>query len=65
MSMNIQVGNIVKLKKKHPCGSEVFIAMRAGMDFKIRCEKCGHEIMLPRVKLEKNTKQIVKEAKDV
>lgn len=63
--MDISIGDKLKMKKKHPCGSEVFIVMRAGMDFKICCEKCGHEIMLPRVKLEKNIKQIVKEAKDV
>ncbi len=63
--MDISIGDKLKMKKKHPCGSEIFIVSRAGMDFKIRCEKCGHEIMLPRIKLEKNIKQVIKEENDV
>ena len=46
-------------KKKHPCGSNRFLVLRSGMDFRIRCLGCGHEIMVPRVKAERNIKKIL------
>jgi hypothetical protein len=49
------------MKKNHPCGSNRFLVLRSGMDFKIRCTKCGHEIMVPRLKCEKNIKKIIRE----
>lgn len=57
---DINVGDILEMKKEHPCGNKRFSVLRVGMDFKIRCEKCGHEIMLPRQKAEKGIKKIVK-----
>ena len=57
--MDIKVGDILQMKKKHPCGSFQFSVLRIGMDFKLKCEGCGHEIMLPRVKAEKNVKNII------
>lgn len=57
--MDIKVGDILQMKKKHPCGSFRFSVLRVGMDFKLKCEGCGHEIMLPRVKAEKNVKNII------
>lgn len=48
------------MKKKHPCGADCFSVLRIGMDFKIRCNGCGHEIMAPRVKIEKNIKKIIR-----
>ena len=59
--MNIAVGDKLIMKKKHPCGSEIFTVTRIGMDFKIRCDSCGREVMVPRVKCEKNIKKIVRE----
>ncbi len=53
------VGDRLKMKKTHPCGSNVFELLRVGMDFKIRCEKCGHEIMVPRSKIVKNIKSVL------
>ena len=53
------VGDRLKMKKAHPCGSYVFELLRVGMDFKIRCEKCGHEIMVPRNKIVKNIKSVL------
>ena len=58
--MDVQVGDIIIMKKSHPCGSDRFIITRVGMDFKIKCEKCGHEIMAPRHKIEKNIKKTIK-----
>lgn len=49
------------MKKNHPCGGTKFVVLRSGMDFKLRCEKCGHEIEIPRSKAEKNIKQIIRE----
>lgn len=57
--MDIKVGDTLQMKKKHPCGSFRFSVLRVGMDFKLKCEGCGHEIMLPRVKAEKNVKNII------
>lgn len=55
--MDVRVGDILEMKKQHPCGNKRFQVLRVGMDFKIKCEQCGHEIMLPRVKAEKNIKK--------
>lgn len=52
--MDIQVGNIVKLKKKHPCGSFEWEVLRIGADFKLKCIGCEHLIMVPRTMVEKN-----------
>ncbi len=56
--MNISVGEILVMKKKHPCGENRFQVLRVGMDFKIRCLKCGHEIMIPRAKAEKGIRSV-------
>lgn len=56
--VNVNVGDIVEMKKPHPCGCKRFVLLRVGMDFKIKCENCGHEIMLPRSKCEKNIKKV-------
>lgn len=52
--MQIAVGDVLILKKNHPCGGNRFQVLRVGMDFKLRCNGCGHEIMSPRNKIEKN-----------
>ncbi len=56
--MDVQVGDKLKMKKPHPCGCNEFSVLRVGMDFKIKCEKCGHELMSPRSKIEKHIKSI-------
>ena len=53
-----EVGDIVRLKKQHPCGSKEWKVLRVGMDLKLKCEGCGHELMLPRSKAEKSVKKI-------
>ncbi len=59
--MNVQVGQRIQMKKAHPCGGNIFTVTRIGMDFKIRCDKCGHEVMMPRHKCEKGIKKILEE----
>ena len=58
--MQYEVGDIVKLKKKHPCGSFEWEILRVGADFRLKCIGCGHQIMLPRKQVEKNTKDLKK-----
>lgn len=58
--MDIAIGDKLLMKKKHPCGCDVFTVTRIGMDFKLRCDGCGREFMVPRVKAEKSVKKIIK-----
>ena len=60
--MDIQVGDIVTLKKKHPCGSVKWRMLRVGADFRLACLGCGHEIMASRMKIEKNVKTVERQA---
>ena len=57
--MDIQVGNIVKLKKQHPCGSHEWEVLRIGADFRLKCMGCAHQVMIPRKQLEKSVKKIM------
>ena len=63
--MDIKVGDRVQMKKPHPCGSKEFEILRVGMDFKIKCIGCGHEVMLPRIKCEKNIKEVFRDGEQV
>lgn len=56
------VGDVVKMKKSHPCGSDLWQITRTGMDFGMKCQGCGHFVMLARPKFEKAVKSIVKKA---
>ncbi len=57
-----EIGDIVRLKKKHPCGSDCWKILRTGMDFGLKCEGCGHFVMMPRPKFEKMARGIMKKA---
>ena len=59
--MDIRVGDTLVMKKAHPCGSARWTVLRIGADFKLRCEGCGHEVMLPRSKAEKSIRKILTE----
>lgn len=59
--MDVRLNDILQMKKNHPCGENRFLVLRIGMDFKLRCLKCGREFMTPRVKIEKNIKKIIRE----
>ena len=63
--MDVQVGDILTMKKPHPCGSKQWKVLRTGMDFKLSCTGCGHEVMLPRSKDEKNIRSIEREGKTI
>lgn len=59
--VDLRLNQRVELKKQHPCGSKVWTILRVGMDIKLRCQGCGHELMLPRSKAEKAIKKILEE----
>lgn len=52
--MNFEIGDIIKLKKQHPCGSSEWEVLRVGIDFRLKCRGCGHMIMVSRKLVEKN-----------
>ena len=57
--MDIRIGEVVRMKKQHPCGSYEWEILRVGMDFRMRCAGCGHQVMMPRKQAEKYIRQIV------
>ena len=59
MPMDIRVGDVLTMKKAHPCGAREWTVLRAGMDFRLRCKGCGHEILIPRAKAEKGIRSVV------
>ena len=59
-----EVGDIVKLKKPHPCGSHEWEILRVGADFRLKCKGCGHQIMVARKLVEKNTRDLKKIEKE-
>ena len=65
MPMDIRVGDIVEMKKQHPCGSREWTVLRVGMDFKLQCSGCGHEVMTPRSKAEKAIRKVKREGETV
>lgn len=60
VAMQYEVGDIVKLKKKHPCGSFEWEIMRVGADFRLKCLGCNHQVMMARKLVEKSIKEIRK-----
>ena len=62
MADRFDVGDIIKMKKPLPCGSQEWEILRVGADFRLKCMGCGHQIMVPRKLVEKNTRQITKKA---
>ena len=62
MADRFDVGVIINIKKPHPCGSQEWEILRVGADFRLKCMGCGHQIMVPRKLVEKNTRQITKKA---
>ena len=62
--MDIRVGDILVMKKAHPCGSQRWLVLRIGADFRLRCTGCGHEVMGARSKFERNVKKLERPAED-
>ena len=60
--MDIRLGDILLMKKPHPCGEKRWLVLRTGMDFRLRCLGCGREVLLPRSRAEKNIRSVVRES---
>ena len=56
--MDIRLNDVLVMKKEHPCGEKRWLVLRTGADFRLRCMRCSHEIMVPRFKAEKNIRSI-------
>ena len=56
--LKIMVGDLLELKKPHPCGSKEFKVLRVGSEIRIACQGCGTDMTLDRIKLEKSIKKI-------
>lgn len=56
--MDIQAGDIIMMKKPHPCGSKEWEVLRTGADFRLKCIGCEHQIMIARKLAEKNIRTI-------
>lgn len=59
--MDIKLGDVLVMKKAHPCGDKQWKVLRVGADFRLKCLGCGHEIMVPRLKAEKNIRNVIRE----
>ncbi|MBQ2062313.1 MAG: DUF951 domain-containing protein [Oscillospiraceae bacterium] len=57
--MDLKLHDKVELKHQHPCGSKTWEVLRVGMDIKLRCLGCGHEVMVPRRKAEKAIRAVL------
>ena len=57
--MNFEVGQIIKMKKQHPCGTNEWEIVRVGADFRLKCKGCNHQVMLARKLVEKNFKGFI------
>ena len=61
--MDIQLGDVLTMKKAHPCGEKRWLVLRTGADFRLRCLGCGHEVMVQRGKIEKNIRMVDRQEK--
>ncbi len=60
MPLDLRVGDIIKLKKKHPCGGYHWEIARTGIDIGLKCLCCGRKVLVPRAKIERRIKLIIK-----
>ena len=60
MADRFDVGDVIRMKKPHPCGSKEWEVLRVGADFRLKCVGCGHQIMVARKLVEKNTRDLKK-----
>jgi len=63
MAVKYSIGDLVKTRKQHPCGNDIWEVIRIGADFKIKCQNCGRIVMLDREAFEKRVKKKIDESK--
>ncbi|MDD5969771.1 MAG: DUF951 domain-containing protein [Candidatus Fimousia sp.] len=62
--MDLHVGDIIKMKKQHPCGTNEWKILRTGIDFRLECMGCGRQVMVTRKLVEKNFRGMLKKAEE-
>lgn len=62
--IDIKVGDIITMKKAHPCGSKDWEVLRVGADFRLKCGGCEHQVMIPRTLVEKNFRGYIKHSEE-
>lgn len=62
--MKFSVGDVIKLKKQHPCGANQWEILRIGMDFRLKCQGCHRQVMLERKIVEKNFKGFIEKIEE-
>jgi len=62
---DLGIGDIVRMRKPHPCGGTEWEILRVGMDIRLKCLTCGRLVLIPRVKVEKGIKKLIKTGDDV
>ncbi|MBQ3379163.1 MAG: DUF951 domain-containing protein [Clostridia bacterium] len=58
--MDIRPGDILELKKPHPCGERRWVVLRCGIELRLKCAGCGHIVLVPRSKAEKNIRSVIR-----
>ncbi|PTX62424.1 hypothetical protein C8P63_10519 [Melghirimyces profundicolus] len=61
---SFQLGDIVQMKKPHPCGTNAWKVIRMGMDIRMKCTGCGHSVLLPRSRFEKRMKKVLEPSRE-
>lgn len=61
---SFKLNDIVEMKKQHPCGTNAWKIIRMGADIRIKCQGCGHSVMLPRREFAKKMKRVIQEAEE-
>lgn len=56
------IGDVVEMKKQHPCGTNAWKIIRLGADIRIKCTGCQHSVMIPRREFEKKKKKVLERA---
>ena len=62
--MDLYVGDIIKMKKQHPCGTNEWKILRTGIDFRLECMGCGRQVMVTRKLVEKNFRGMIKKVEE-
>lgn len=63
--MDIHLGDVLQMKKAHPCGESHWTVLRVGADFRLKCLGCGHEVMITRQKAEKNLRAVLRNGEKI
>ena len=64
MALDLKMGDVVRMKKAHPCGNHLWLVTRLGADIGMTCEKCGRHVMLARSLMERRVKEVIPQSRE-